>query len=97
LAALLSYLLFLNMRETRMNTGDFYDLAYFNFFNSFASITPISGLNRHQRHQGIRALSLFKRAESHDKPALYFTTFGGRLGFGVHYLAAPRTLSRDAK
>lgn len=31
-----SYHLFSNIRETRMNTGDFYDLAFCNSFNPFA-------------------------------------------------------------
>lgn len=30
---LLSYQLFTNLHENRMNIGDFYDLAYFNSFN----------------------------------------------------------------
>ncbi len=33
---LLSYHLFSNMRENRMDTGDFYDFACFNSFNPFA-------------------------------------------------------------
>ena len=42
---------FNNMRDNRMNIGDFYDLAFFNSFNPFALIAPISGQNRHQRYQ----------------------------------------------
>ena len=33
---LLSYHLFSNMHENRMNTGDFYHLAFFNSFNPAA-------------------------------------------------------------
>lgn len=31
-----SYHVFSNLHETRMNTGDFYDLSLFNSFNRFA-------------------------------------------------------------
>ena len=48
---LLSYHVFSNFHENRINTSDFYDLAFFNSFNPFALIAPISGQNRHQRYQ----------------------------------------------
>ncbi len=51
LAYSLSYHLFSNMHEIRVNIGDFYDFAFFNSFNCSAYIAPISAQNRHQRHQ----------------------------------------------
>jgi len=54
----LSYHLFSNMHESRINTGDFYDLACFHCLSYFSCLGPISSLNRHQRHQ--TALSIFQ-------------------------------------
>lgn len=51
LALFVSYHAFSNMHENCMNTGDFYDLAYFNCLSYFIRLGQISGLNRHQRHQ----------------------------------------------
>jgi hypothetical protein len=47
----LSYHLFSNMRDNRMNTGYFNDPAFFNYLSYFSCLRLISGQNRHQRHQ----------------------------------------------
>ena len=47
----LSYHLFSNMHESRINIGAFYDLAYFNCFYCLIRLRPNSDRNRHQRHQ----------------------------------------------
>ncbi len=51
LAYWLSYHVFSNMRENRMNIGDFHDLACFNCLSYFSHLGPISRVSRHQRHQ----------------------------------------------
>ncbi len=52
-----SYYVFSNMHETRMNIGDFYGLAYFNYLSHFIRLGQISSLNRHQRHQTLQAVA----------------------------------------
>src|SRR5260221_7251670 len=47
----LSYHLFSNMHENRINIGDIYDLAYFNCFHCLIRLGSNSDQNRHQRHQ----------------------------------------------
>jgi hypothetical protein len=51
LAILLSPHVFRDIEENRMDTVDFYDLAYFNPFSHFNRLDQISPSNRHQRHQ----------------------------------------------
>jgi len=43
-----------------MNTGDFYNLACFNYLSSLICLGPISRQNRHQRHQGLCWPSCFR-------------------------------------
>lgn len=49
----LSYHLFSNMHEIRMDIDDFYDLACINSLSYFICLGPIPAPNRHQRHQAL--------------------------------------------